>query len=183
MSKKKKAEKTGKQEQEILIVLEEYLQEKQTAEFSDLSALLRAEHKELYMTFVKYHEYFKSLMLSYQKKNGILIPEQEEQKERPVLQIGKHIYNLNTAIGESDYRDFLYRVVLSYPFDIDFAQSHRKNLFYVLKNGREIMAVCSVKEAAEECADSMNRLHTDDFYDVCWWNKRNVFKNLHFQNS
>jgi len=183
MSKKKKTEKNSKQEQHILTALEEYLQEKQIAEFSDLFVLLRLEHEEWYMTFVKHYDYFKSLMASYRKKNGTLIPEQEEQTENHVLQIGKHTYDLNTVIGEADYRDFLFRVVSSYPFGIEFAFSRMKKLFFVVKNGREIMAVCSVKEAAEECADCMNRLHTDNFYDVCWWNENNAFSHLHFHNS
>ena len=70
-----------KQNPEILIQIEEYMQENSISDFSDLSVLLRLEHEEWYMTFVQNHTYFRDLITAQQKKNirELILPDESDE--------------------------------------------------------------------------------------------------------
>lgn len=174
---KKKKEKK-RLEQDILIAMEEYILAKNILEISELTKCICEERRMWHKTLIQHYDYFDTLLQSYQRKAGFVHADKPEH-EAP-MQIGNHIYKRDTVIGKAEYNDFLFRVVTSYPFQLEFDANRMKKLFFVLKNGKEIMSVCPSIEYAAECAESTAKVHKENFYDVCWWNERRAFTHLHF---
>ena len=166
-----------KQNPEILIQIEEYMQENSISDFSDLSVLLRLEHEEWYMTFVQNHAYFRDLITAQQKKNirELVLPDESDETEESVteqeetIKIGNTYFSMNTPSGKQNYALMMNSLLSIYPFRRAYAE--KDNLFFVIENAGTVVAVCTDKSKALQTAEGLQLRNRGIFYDVCWYGK------------
>lgn len=154
-----------------LLKIEEYMQENEVTDFSDLPILLRLEHEEWYLTFVKHHAYFKDLIAAQKLKKSMSDMQTEEMNTEENMEetftFGNETLSMDTPEGQKKYHVLLSSLLEVYPFRRKYAD--KEDMFYLIQNAGTVIAVCTDKGKAMQIAEGMQKSQPENFYDVCYY--------------